>query len=141
MNSHALGLLVNHVKSDALINRVILKANQPTQTRVTRPFVVKPGQTKITLPILLGEHSNPDMCAALGRLEIRDLPADLPPRAHVEVAFTFQVNGLLKIEVNVFRDEAHEPTKHHFELLVEGVMTEEEVHSATESLRGIKLEQ
>ncbi len=140
VNSHALGLIVNHVKTNTLMNRVILKANQPTRSRVTRAFKVKEGQRKISLPILLGEHKNPEMCARLGMLSIADLPKDLPKDANVEVGFTFQDNGLLQIEVQIFK-EPNKPIGHNFELMVEGVMTEEEVQSATETLRGIKFDE
>lgn len=141
VNSHPLGLLVNNKSTQVIVNRVILKANQPTGTRVTRSFQLKPGQKYVAMPIYLGENEDPKVCNLLGKLEITDLPGDLPAKAKAEVGFSFQNNGLLHVDVNIFKGPNQPAIQQAFFLRVEGVMPEQEVQNATQTLgRGIILD-
>jgi molecular chaperone DnaK len=140
VNSHPLGLRVRGGVSHRLLNDVLLPANRPTGTAISRTYRVTPGKKWGRLLILQGEDLNPDACVTLGHGLIGGLPADTAPGDVVEVTFCFQENGLLRVTAVHTPRAGGNPTTADFTVEVEGTMTEPEIAASTTTLRGISID-
>lgn len=140
VNSHSLGLLVKKAKESTIENSVLLKANEPTLTRVVRSYRIQKGAKHLDLRILLGDSTDPEACVQLGKGRISNLPDSWTPNDSVDVGFCFQENGLLQVDAVVRRNGVVSPHQVKFEIQVEGEMSEPEVMAATATLKGITID-
>ncbi|MHC4398978.1 MAG: Hsp70 family protein [Planctomycetota bacterium] len=140
VNPHALGLLAHHRKLDKKVNDVLIEANQPTETEVTKSYPVKKGAKEVNLVVLQGELSEPEDCVPLGKVKIPNLSAEILDGAKVEVTFSFQQNGLLQVKGVVRPARDADPVKVDFDVAVEGAMSEDEITEAETALAGIEIE-
>ena len=98
VNSHSLGLSVIEPTTKTRLNQVLIPKNTPLPHSVTRGFrTLKPGQQSVKLTVLEGESENPHDCTHIGEGIIRGLPADLAAGWPVEVTYTYQANGRLRL--------------------------------------------
>lgn len=60
-------------------------------------FTMRPGETRIMVPILEGEEADPELCRRIGEVVVTGLPAGRP--AHQEVVVTMQLDrdGILQV--------------------------------------------
>ncbi len=140
VNSHPLGLRVVKPSAGKVVNDVLLAANSPTRTPVSRTYKVTPGKKWGRLVILQGENPEPEACVTLGQGLIRGLPAETAPGDAVEVTFCFQDNGLLRVTAAFKPRSKAAPTTVEFDVEVEGTMSPEQIATATATLRGISIE-
>lgn len=115
VNSHSLGVLARDPKTGFDRNAIIIPRNTPLPVASRRKFKTrKTGQNSVLVRIVEGESASPDACTAIGRCVVRQLPPDLTAGTPVEVAFRYQPNGRLTIDVNVAgtqRRLTHEMTR------------------------------
>jgi molecular chaperone DnaK len=98
VNSHSLGLRVIDPATKIRLNEILIPKNTPLPHSVTRRFrTQKASQRSVKLTVLEGESENPGDCTHIGAGIIRDLPTDLPAGWPVEVTYTYQANGRLRI--------------------------------------------
>jgi molecular chaperone DnaK len=102
VNSHSLGVVGTDPLTGRRRNGVLIPRNTPLPVSRKRKFKTrKANQKSILVEIVEGESPSADDCTPLGRCSVRRLPADLPARYPVEVAFDYQPNGRLKVRVTV----------------------------------------
>jgi len=125
------GTLVPGLFSPVLERGTVIPASR------VRPFsTLHPQQAKLLLAVYQGEHS---MCRdnrLIGNLHIRDLPpseTDGPRR--VDVRFTYDLNGLLEVEVTFPGLERKEALVLQSE---EGRLTDAEVEKARQAMARLK---
>ena len=144
VNPHALGLLAYSPRRQKHVNDVLIRANQPTEKKVTKTYPVRAGATNIRLVVLQGELPEPEDCVKLGQVEIPDLPLDDLEGATVKVTFSFQENGLLQLHGvlvpgNKLPGDNPTPIEVHLELNVEYSMSEQDVLESLATLAGIEI--
>lgn len=99
VNSHDLGILSKDPATGRRINSVIIPRNTmlPT-TKGKRYKTARRGQRDIAINVIEGGDSAGRNSTAIGRCVIRDLPPDIPAGTVVEVFFTYEENGRLRVE-------------------------------------------
>lgn len=137
VNPHALGLMVYSRGKGKHVNNVLIHANEPTQTQCRRAYPVARGAAEINLVVLQGEAEDPDDCVTLMNKPL-PVPAEALDGAKVEVAFSFQENGLLAVEAELHSASgARVPIA--FEVHVAGGMSAKQVQQAGDALAGITI--
>jgi molecular chaperone DnaK len=136
VNAHPLGLRVRDADREYR-NDVLLPANRPTRTAVTKQYRVTPGKSWGRLVILQGESPNPEACVPLGQVVIHGLPADTAPGDMVDVTFSFQDNGLLHVAAVLRPKSGAAPTRVEHDLRVEGTLDDDQITDLKTGLPGI----
>jgi molecular chaperone HscC len=105
-------------------------------SRIERFFAVDPNQTAINIEVYQGEHSLCKDNQKLGQYTIQDLePTQEGPRP-VDVRFSYDLNGILEVEMSVVGTDRTET------LLIErtpGRLSRDEVHAARKAMERLKL--
>jgi molecular chaperone HscC len=104
-------------------------------SRVERFSTIEPNQTVIDIRVFQGEHSLCRDNVELGVLRVTQLPSLPAGEVELDVRFTYDLNGLLEVEVTVVG------TTKVQRLLIEqrpGQLTPEQVEIAREAMRHIK---
>ncbi|HKD38025.1 MAG TPA: Hsp70 family protein, partial [Pirellulales bacterium] len=86
----------------------------------------------IRVQIVEGESASPEDCSQLGKVDVRDLPNDLPAGTPIEVKFKYAENGRLTITVKV--DNADKEARH--EITRENSLTPEQLDTWRQYVRG-----
>jgi len=98
VNSHSLGLTAIDPTTKIRANQILIPKNTPLPHSVTRRFqTLKPRQRSVKLTILEGESEDPHACAQIGIGIISGVPPDLPAGWPIDVTYTYQANGRLRI--------------------------------------------
>jgi len=63
-------------------------------------YTMRPGETKIIVPILEGESSDPELCRRVGVVVIDQLPAGRPDRQPVSVTMSLDTDGILQVSAS-----------------------------------------
>jgi molecular chaperone DnaK (HSP70) len=140
VNSHALGLVAYSLTKKKYVNHVLINSNEPTQTEVKWTYRVKPDADTIRLVVLQGGFPDPADCVKLGEAGIPNLNAESLRGAEVDVAFSFQQNGLLQVRGVVRFSDGSAPVAVDLQVSAEGSMSEGEVVEAETALAGIVIE-
>jgi len=114
----------------------IIERNSPIPiSRVERLYTIYENQRKILINIFQGESRLVKNNIKLGELEI-NIPINRAGAESIDVRYTYDINGLLEVEVTVVS------TGEKKKLVIEkqeGVMTKEEIEKALEKLKDIKI--
>jgi molecular chaperone DnaK len=103
VNSHSLGIAGFNVRLGRRCNTILIPRNSPLPARISRTFVTrKYGQKSIVVQVLEGESSQPENCAPIARLVVRDLPHGLPAGSRVKITYEYGTNGRLNVSAYVF---------------------------------------
>jgi len=121
---------------DGIFSPVLERGTVLPASRVERFSTVAPGQAVIQIEVFQGEHS---LCAdnqKLGQYEIKGIPSAPAREQHIDVRFTYDLNGLLEVETTVVATtEVHT-------LVIEkspGALTKEQIARARREMRAYKL--
>ena len=99
VNSHSLGLLGIDPTSGRKLNKVLIPKNTALPKAVSQRFRThKANQKNIAIRVLEGESELPEACTDVGTCVIRDLPAGLPAGWPVEVRYSYEENGRLRVQ-------------------------------------------
>jgi molecular chaperone DnaK len=60
-------------------------------------YTMRPGETRIVVPVLEGESSDPDLCRRVGVVVIDELPAGRPAQQPVHVTMSLNRDGILQV--------------------------------------------
>ena len=73
-------------------------SSQCVNTETRQTFTTyQDGQTRVHVKVIQGEAPDPEACAQIGDLYIRDLPEGLPKGSPVEVIYAFDANGRIRV--------------------------------------------
>lgn len=102
VNSHSLGVVGVNAETRSRVNRIIIRKNTPLpHSRSKRFKTFKANQANVKVTVLEGESEMPDACIEVGTCVIRDLPPNLPAGWPVEVRYSYQENGRLKVSAKL----------------------------------------
>lgn len=102
VNSHSLGIEGIEPSTMRKINVVLIPRNTPLPAVKVERFTTKSdNQRSIVVHVLEGESPSPGDCTSIGRTVIRDLPPGLPRGWPVDVVFSYETNGRLRVEASV----------------------------------------
>lgn len=99
VSAHSLGVSVFAKSTDSEKHvEILLPRNTSLPYENSRRFYTRfSGETRIVIPILEGESSDPDECKRLGQLVIDGLPADRPAFQPVSVTMIYNRDGILEV--------------------------------------------
>jgi molecular chaperone DnaK len=107
VNSHSLGILGTEPETGKKFNKIMIPKNTPLPfTRKKKFQTYRKGQRQVLIKILEGETDKPGFCTSVGVCTISDLPADLPAGWPIEVSYTYQANGLLRLDARLKNHDA-----------------------------------
>ncbi|OYV82676.1 MAG: hypothetical protein B7Z73_16900, partial [Planctomycetia bacterium 21-64-5] len=102
VNSHSLGIVGVDAATRSRVNRIIIRKNTPLPHAKSKKFkTFKADQSNVKITVLEGESEVPDACIEVGTCVIRDLPPNLPAGWPVEVRYSYQENGRLKVSAKL----------------------------------------
>ena len=101
-STHSLGIEGVSEETGERINKVLIPRGTPLPAKVTREFFAKSNaQRSITFNILEGEDLQAARCARIGRVTLRDLPADVSDQWPIEVTYEYSPSGQLGVDARV----------------------------------------
>jgi len=99
VNSHGLGVAVTDARSGKFINHVMIPRNTALPVEVRQTFnTTKDGQERVSIKVIEGEAPDPAACSLIGNCRIKDLPAGLPKGSPVEVVYSFNTSGRVRVQ-------------------------------------------
>jgi molecular chaperone DnaK len=102
VNSHSLGVVATESSTKRPRNAIVIPRNTPLPVAARRVFKTqKAAQKSILVRIVEGESATPADCASIGECCVRALPERLPAETPIEVAFRYEENGRLTVQVRV----------------------------------------
>jgi molecular chaperone DnaK len=99
VNSHSLGVeITNPQDRRTKSNHIMIPRNTAIPFSVTQRFVTNvPNQQRIRVRLLQGEVPDVSACSVIGDFHISDLPPNLPAGSPVEIAYSYESNGRIKV--------------------------------------------
>ena len=102
VNSHSLGVVGTHSRTQQKINVVLIPKNTPLPCRASRTFhTADAGQRSVQVVVVEGESRRPEACIALGECIVPDLPPGLPKSTAVEVEYAYGADGRISVAARV----------------------------------------
>jgi len=102
VNSHALGVLGIDLETRLTRRKVMIARNTLLPAAVRRKFQTsKDGQQDVMIPVVEGGTDTGEGCAQIGRLQVTDLPPDLPVGTLVTVTFQYGRDGRLTVQATL----------------------------------------
>ena len=98
VNSHGLGVVIKHPRTGKMMNHLMIRRNTPLPAEMKQTFRTNaPGQQRVTVKVIEGDAPDPDACLLLGNCRITDLPENLPQGAPIEVTYSFDSSGRVRV--------------------------------------------
>ena len=98
VNSHGLGVVARNPRSNKYVNHVMIPHNTRLPAEVTRTFHTnQPGQTRVSIKVTEGDAPDPAAVTLIGTCGIKDLPPDLPVGSPIEVTYSFDAAGRVRV--------------------------------------------
>jgi len=98
VNSHSLGVLAVEPATGRKRNTVLIPKNTPLPATRTRKFQTKrDNQSSVAVEVIEGGDASGNGSTPIGHCTVRNLPPDLPAGTPVEVTFSYEQNGRLKV--------------------------------------------
>ncbi len=102
VNSHSLGVVGTHPRTQEKINAILIPKNTPLPCRAGRTFrTARANQQTVHVVVVEGESQRPEACIALGECVVRDLPSNLPQNTEVEVEYAYGADGRISVSARV----------------------------------------
>ncbi|MBX7164962.1 MAG: Hsp70 family protein [Pirellulales bacterium] len=137
VNSHGLGIAARNPKTGKIVNHVMIPRNSrlPVEVRQTfRTNVVN--QQRVNVQVIEGDAPDPAACSLLGNCKIYGLPADLPEGSPIEVIYSFDRAGRVRVRA---RDVAG-GGEASIEIQRRGGLTDEQIDSYKQLAAEYKVE-
>ena len=135
VNSHSLGVVGVDPQTRRRRNGIVIPRNTPLPVSAVRKFkTAKVGQRSILVQIVEGESPSADDCMPVGRCSVADLPRGLPAKSPVDVTFSYQADGRLKVRVQVPQRERQFET----EIVRENGLSKEHMDAWRQHISGQK---
>ncbi len=98
VNSHSLGVLAIESATGRKRNTVLIPKNTPLPTTRTRKFQTKrDNQSSVAVEVIEGGDASGNGSTPIGNCTVRNLPPDLSAGTPVEVTFSYEQNGRLRV--------------------------------------------
>ncbi|MFZ1935203.1 MAG: Hsp70 family protein [Thermoguttaceae bacterium] len=102
VNSHSLGVVGTHPRTQEKINAILIPKNTPLPCRAARTFhTARANQRTARVVVVEGESQRPEACIALGECVVRDLPSGLPQSTEIEVEYAYGADGRISVSARV----------------------------------------
>jgi molecular chaperone DnaK len=102
ISTHSVGIEGTDQRTGEHVNKVLIPKGTPLPTTATREFMAKPQPGQLmAFNVLEGEQPQAAKCVRIGRIVLRDLPADLADQWPVEVKCEYSASGQLSIDARV----------------------------------------
>jgi molecular chaperone DnaK len=102
INSHSLGIVGVDPQTGRKRNQILIPKNTPLPTSVARVFKThKNNQKDVVVTVVEGESERPEACVQVGVFKINNLPPNLSAGTPVEVRYSYQTNGELRVSGKV----------------------------------------
>jgi molecular chaperone DnaK len=102
VNSHSLGVVGTHARTQQKINAILIPKNTPLPCRASRTFwTAHANQQAVQVVVVEGESWRPEACITLGECVVRDLPPGLPQSTAVEVEYAYSADGRISVSARV----------------------------------------
>jgi molecular chaperone DnaK len=102
VNSHSLGLVGTHARTQEKVNVILIPKNTPLPCRAARTFhTADADQRDICVVVVEGESRRPEACIALGECVVPDLPPGLPKSTPIEVEYAYGADGRISVSARV----------------------------------------
>jgi molecular chaperone DnaK len=102
VNSHSLGVVGTHARTQQKINAILIPKNTPLPCRAARTFwTARANQQDVCVVVVEGESQRPEACITLGECIVRDLPPGLPQSTAVEVEYAYSADGRITVSARV----------------------------------------
>jgi molecular chaperone DnaK len=98
VNSHGLGVVAKNPKTGKTVNHVMIPRNSRLPVEKKQVFHTShEGQRRVNVKVMEGDAPDPAACSLIGSCYIYDLPENLPKGAPIEVSYSFDLNGRVKV--------------------------------------------
>ncbi|MGQ0637026.1 MAG: Hsp70 family protein [Planctomycetaceae bacterium] len=98
VNSHSLGVEITDARDRHKTNHIMIPRNTPIPYMISQKFTTTAqNQQRIRVRVVQGEVPDISACAVIGDFTITDLPANLPAGAPVDVTYSYEANGRIKV--------------------------------------------
>jgi molecular chaperone DnaK len=101
ISTHSLGLEEIDEQTGGRVNKILIRKGTPLPASASHRFATSSNHKSIVLTVLEGESSDPGQCLTIGRVFLRDLPADDSGNWRVEVTYQYSASGRLGVDVKV----------------------------------------
>jgi molecular chaperone DnaK len=102
INSHSLGMVGVDGQTGRRRNQILIPKNTPLPHTVTRVFKTqKPNQPAVVIRVVEGESERPEACIQVGVCTITSLPPNLPVGWPVQVSYSYEADGRLRVTAHV----------------------------------------
>ncbi len=101
ISTHSLGMEEIDEKTGRRVNKILLPKGTPLPVSTPYRFEVNSDHKSVVLRVLEGESTDPDECLTIGRVFIRDLPAEFSGEWKLEVTYHYSASGQLRVDVHV----------------------------------------
>lgn len=108
VSTHSLGIGGADQGTGRRINKILIPKGTPLPATVTREFVsgINSGHA-VVFNVLEGENRDPAKCVTIGRVVLRDLPADMSEQWPIEVTYSYSATGRLTVQARVRYTDRH----------------------------------
>ena len=98
VNSHGLGVQAKNPKTGKTVNHLMIPRNSRLPAEKKQVFHTShEGQRRVNVKVMEGDAPDPSACSLIGSCYIYDLPENLPKGAPIEVSYSFDPNGRVKV--------------------------------------------
>lgn len=98
VNSHGLGVAARHPRTGQLVNHVMIPRNSKLPVEVSQTFhTSQDRQERVSVKVMEGDAPDPAACSLIGNCRITNLPADLPKGSPIEVTYSFDQAGRIRV--------------------------------------------
>jgi molecular chaperone DnaK len=98
VNSHGLGVVARNPKTGKSVNHLMIPRNSRLPIERRQVFHTShEGQRRVNVKVMEGDAPDPKACFLIGNCYIYDLPEGLPKGAPIEVTYSFDTNGRVKV--------------------------------------------
>jgi len=99
ISTHSLGMEEIDERTGHRVNRILLRRGTPLPATTTYRFATSSDHKSVVLRVLEGESTDPDDCLTIGRVFLRELPADVSGDWQLEVTYHYSASGRLRVDV------------------------------------------
>jgi len=100
-STHSLGMEELDELSGKRVNKIVVPKGTPLPATASCGFNVHTNHRSVVLRVLEGESREADECVTIGRIFLRELPADFSGDWTVKVNYHYSASGRLKVDVQV----------------------------------------
>lgn len=98
VNSHGLGVVARNPKTGKSVNHLMIPRNSRLPAEKRQVFHTShEGQRRVNVKVMEGDAPDPKACSMIGNCYIYDLPDNLPKGAPIEVTYSFDTSGRVKV--------------------------------------------